>query len=40
MTEEIQINLASQILGAYREANQLAEQANGYASQAVSKAIE
>lgn len=40
MSEEIQINLAGQIRETYREANQLAEEAKGYASQAVAKAIE
>jgi len=40
MSEEIQINLAAQIREAYREANQLADEAKGYASQAVAKAIE
>lgn len=40
MSEEIQINLATQIREAYQEANHLAEQAKGYASQAVAKAIE
>lgn len=40
MSDEVQINLAAQIREAYREANQLAEQSKGYASQAVSKAIE
>jgi hypothetical protein len=40
MSEKIQMNLASQILDAYREANQLAEQTKNYASQAIAKAIE
>ena len=40
MSDEVQINLAAQIREAYREANQLAEQSKGYASQAVSNAIE
>ena len=40
MSDEIQINLAVQIRDAYREANQLADQAKGFASQAVAKAIE
>ncbi len=40
MTEENQTNLAPQIREAYQEANQLAEQARGYASQAVAKAVE
>ena len=40
MSEELQINLAEQIRETYREANQLAEEAKGYASQAVTKAIE
>ena len=40
MTEELQINLAPQIIAAFDEANQLAEQAKGYASLAVAKAIE
>lgn len=40
MTEEIQINLAGQILAAHAQAHAFAEQAKGYASEAVGKAIE
>ena len=40
MTEQININLASQIRQTYVEANALAEKAKGYASEAVAKAIE
>lgn len=37
---QIGLNLAPQILATYREANGLAEQSKGYASEAVAKAIE
>lgn len=38
--QQIEINLASQILEAFRESNRLADEAKGYASEAVAKAIE
>ena len=40
MTPDLETNLAPQILEAYREATQLAQQSKGYASQAVAKAVE
>jgi hypothetical protein len=40
MTEEIQINLSEQILAAHAQAHAFAEQAKGYASDAVAKAVE
>jgi hypothetical protein len=40
MIEEIQVNLSEQILAAHAQAHAFAEQAKGYASDAVAKAIE
>jgi hypothetical protein len=40
MTEELQINLSEQILAAHAQAHAFAEQAKGYASEAVAKAVE
>jgi hypothetical protein len=38
--QQIEINLAPQILETYRESNRLADEAKGYASEAVAKAVQ